>query len=1003
MDPRYKIAPIFNRRKEEWVPDKIKDHIEKLFKNIEAMEGWKFISSSWVNSRIYKEELKKSIFAVLKIKIQGPDQKIYEYDIQVPELVHDQYFYISGYLKTPVFQLYDYPIIYRDHVLKFRNNTVSLYMNDKESNSVNLFNKVIPMSILVSAIYTKEEFDSFANNLTDHESLYLEALKQDCNNIWDSTTERERIESLGKYFSTSSNDLFKKGTNVIFSVKMAYDVDFFNHTFMKTNSIIFELIQALYEGYRSDTNIKNKRIRLAEYILSPLTKKLFDMLVALKSSNKIKFQIPQTILMDFCNRSGDVVRSNMYVNPVSELAGMLHITLTGPGGFKKENVPTKLRNLDDSQFGYICPADTPDRSGCGVTQNLIPTINLDVDGNFAESDKEVVTSYPIALTPFLEHDDQVRLQMASNQCKQAILLRNSETPWIKSGIEDNYLEDTTFLYRAKKDGRVVHLDQNIMIVSYDEKVNDKTNADYFKIGYRNAHQNLVDFLKPMFKENDNFKQDDILCESHFLDNGELSLGQNLLTAVAIWKGFNYEDGIVLSKSAARNKFTSIHSEDLSFTIETSQVLLSLDNDNYQPLPRVGQYIKKGEPYARIKTLDLEEGYETINTEPLELVSPIDCRIINVEIYPNSWNKQVKEFHAYIKNSIDAQAGDYSVIYSKLEDVLGRDGVEKFMIVNNISKLDCRDKQGKYSLKGSKYKGIQFKIQAVYEEQIGVGDKIANRHGNKGVIALIEDDDKMPILPDGRVADVVINPLGIISRMNAGQLFELHLNECFYQVKKKIIKYFNDKDKCREFFKGFLDIIDKTPTKWVTERLLSRYDYIEPISANGEILVENLYLIQPPFESIGPEDLQKAIDYAGSDYSYTIYDPDKKMFIENPVSCGYMYVLKLIHRSSDKMGARSIGPYSKKTLQPLGGKSRQGGHRVGEMEVWALMAHGAHKYFLRDLLTVQADSPGLKNELLAKILNSPVLSDSDQNDKSPQSLRLLNSYLKQLGLELESSE
>jgi DNA-directed RNA polymerase beta subunit len=1008
MDPRYGYAPIFDRRGFEWQIDKIKGQLDELFKKIENIEGWKFISSSMIHSsKISKEELRKSFFQIYRVKIKGPDEKEYDYDIHIPELINNQYFYIGGYMKIPMFQLYDYPVIYRNHMLKLRTNTISLFLDDKEPNYIELFGKSVSLALLLTLCHKKDELMNFIDALLEEKtSEYLKNLKLACETLY-SRDEKSRLEELGKTYSSTS-DYVRKANNIIFSIKVAYDVDFYNQLFFDTDSITFEVLNALHNGYRSDVDIKHKRIRFSEYVLSPLIKKVYDMLITLKVSNKNKFQIPTSIIMDFCNRNGDVLRSNFAINPVGEIANMMQLTLTGPGGFKKENVPLKLRNIDDSQFGIICPADTPDRAGCGVTQNLVPTVGVDERGNLSKTSDEIVTSYPISLTPFLEHNDQVRLQMASNQAKQAILLKNSQKSWIRSGLEDQFLDKGSFLFRAKSDGYVLHIDDKIMLVVYTED-NDQNKdkvigSEYFKIGYSNIYQNLVDLItvdQKFMYEGSRFNKGEILCQSHFIKNGELSLGQNLMTGIAIWKGFNYEDGIVLSKSVAEKKFTSIHSVDLSFNLETSQVLLSLSNDKYLPLPKLGQVVKKGESYARIKTLDLEEGFESINMEPMELTAPIDCKIISIEIYPNSWNKQVKEFNAYIDSLIKYQGSKYSTISSKLESIMNKDEADKFMINNDISKMDCEDRRGKYSLKGSKFKGIQFKIHAVYEECIGIGDKIANRHGNKGVIALIEDDEKMPILPDGRRLEVIFNPLGIISRINPGQLFELHLNECLYQVKKKITELFHCPDEALTYYEGFLNIIDKTPDKWVTKKLIDEFKYHYPLASTPNYLLRHIYIIQPPFYSIGPDELDKAMEYTGASYKYPIYDPERNRIIENPISCGYMYVLKLVHRSSDKMSARSIGPYSKKTLQPLGGKSRQGGHRVGEMEVWALMAHGVNKHFLKDLLTVQADSPGLKNELLAKVLNNPVLADCDQTDKSPQSLRLLGSYLKQLGLEMEN--
>lgn len=997
MDPRYKNATIFDRRKREWNPDDVKDHIDQLFQKISLLEGWSFSSSSWIKvAKHKKEELKKHSLKILNVKIKNRRDEEIGYNIQVPQLLHDQFFYIGGYLKIPMFQLYDAPVIFRKELLKLRTNTISINMNLKKGYNVNIFNKMIPIDLLICTVHTQEEVESFFTPMLTNPTIA--AIYDRCLESYDSFTRDEMILKLGDYFSTNPGDQVKKGEGVVFSIKTSYEVDTFIHSLFETNSILFEIIKSLFDGIRSDTDVGGKRIRFTEYILSPLVKKIYDMLLTLKNNPRVKFQIPQTILFDSANKS-DIVRFSFPVNPVSEIAQMCQCTLTGPGGFKKDNVPGHLRNLHESQFGKICPADTPDRSGCGVTLNMIPVIDLDDSGKFASSNNDIVTSYPIALTPFLEHDDQTRLQMASNQAKQSILLKNSQIPYIKSGVEKCYHDHGTFMEVAKQDGKVIHLSKAIMMVAYEDET-----IEIFSIGFRSIFQGVLDIIKPKFLNDRKFKKGDIICESHFLKDGELSLGQNLLTAIGIWEGFNYEDGLVISRSVAESKFTSIHHVDLTFQIDPSQVLLSLMDDKYHPLPIIGQKLTRGEPYAKLKTIDSDEGFESINMEPNELTSPIDCEIVGTEIYPNFWNKQVKEYDTFIQESLSNQSEEHAIIESKLYNYMDKDNVDKYMSKSGLSKTDCVGKKGSYSFKGQKLNGIMITIKAIYEEPIGIGDKIANRHGNKGVIALIEEDENMPTLPDGRKAEIIINPLGIISRMNAGQLFEVHSNEALYQLKQQLHEMTtqdsDDPDYIKNHLKGFLNLIDKTDDKWVTKIIFN--EFVKNIKISYKHAIDNLYMIQPPFQSIGPEELDVLLNYTGAKYKYEMYHPAGKVNIKQPLTAGYMYFNKLIHRASDKMSARSIGPYSKKTLQPLGGKSKQGGHRLGEMEVWAVMAHGAND-LLKNFLTVQSDSPGLKNKLLAEVLNNPELAGLEDTDERPQSLRLFDAYLKILTLEMDDED
>ncbi len=990
MDPRYlENANIFHRRQEEWTPQDVQTTIENLFRKIELIPDWKFVGSEWIDTKIKKEELKSHFLHTLRVTVTNPQEENLTYDIQIPDLVFGQFFYIGGNLKLPMFQLFDHPVIFRKNLLRLRTNTLTTNMDLKKGYTVQIFNKNIPMPLLISIVHTPEELDTFLNSL-ENPPPSIDAIKDACLSEWSNKTQTDRIKELGMFFSTNRGDESKKGTGVAFSIKMAYEVDIFSQPLFKTNSILFELMNAMVTGARSDTSVERKRIRFSEYVLSPLIKKIYDMLLTINNGEKGKFQIPKTIIFDHCNKS-DIVRFSFPINPVAELAMMCQCTLTGPGGFKKGNVPAHLRNLDTSQFGRICPSDTPDRSGCGVTLNMVPTVDITPDGHFGKPDDEIVTSYPISLSPFMEHDDQTRLQMASNHAKQAILLKKTEKPDIRSGTEAIYHEYSTFLHRAQLDGEVKFINETVMIVKYEGGT-----AQAFQVGYKNSFQGVVDVIRPKFKPGDKFEAGDILCESSFFKNGELALGHNLNCAVGIWDGFNYEDGIVIARSVAEERFTSVHHIDLNFIIDPAQVLLSLSDEGHVPLPVVGQKLRKGEPYAKIKSINFDEGVESITIEPTELCAPLDCEVIDVEMFPNGWNKQTKDHDRYVEEFLIQQTAKFAIVESKLSEIVEEEETKRILKMLGFSKLDCMSRKGKYTIKGQKITGMMVRIKAVYEEKIGIGDKITNRHGNKGVIALIEEDENMPVLPDGRKVEIILNPLGIVSRMNAGQLFELHLNEALFHLKNKM-KGVGIK-KGEQLLKKFLELIDLTPDKWVTERITSEYKYFKE-KLGFKKAVDRLYLIQPPFQSVKPNDLHKIMDFTGAQFKYTLFHPNSKVDIDKPLAAGKMYFNKLVHRATDKMSARSIGPYSKKTLQPLGGKSRQGGHRCGEMEVWSLLAHGAND-LLKDFLTVQSDSPGKKNKLLAEILSNPELSEGDNSDLTPQSLRLFEANLRVLGLEIE---
>jgi DNA-directed RNA polymerase beta subunit len=449
--------------------------------------------------------------------------------------------------------------------------------------------------------------------------------------------------------------------------------------------------------------------------------------------------------------------------------------------------------------------------------------------------------------------------------------------------------------------------------------------------------------------------------------------------------------------ANQEMFTSVHYVDLSFDIPNNKVLLNLNEDysDYKPLPEIGERLSKGQILAKIKTV-ASEGFDDVIFEPIkeEVVSE-DCVISDIKIYANKWNESFAQFNEYIQKKKDEQKNKRTTIIQKLEQFLTKDELEKFLGTLDIHKTEKTNSN--YKVKGETIDGIRVEITAIYERKISLGDKLGNRHGNKGIISIIVPEEKMPVLPDGRKVEVVINPLGVPSRMNIGQLFELHLGMAVTELKRTVKQMFDtdQKDKIYEYVLGFIQLIDKTENHNYTEQMRKMFESV-PVDRFVES-ISNFFVIQPPFESIGPAGLRQALAYTKADYEYKLFDPISQRHFENDIAVGSMYFLKLNHIAEDKISSRGIGPYSVKTAQPLGGKSRKGGQRLGEMEMWAVIAHGCEKN-LNEFITVKSDSIRLRNKYISdKMGNSDLLMDSD-DDSVSQSLRLLQTNLKSLGLD-----
>jgi len=470
--------------------------------------------------------------------------------------------------------------------------------------------------------------------------------------------------------------------------------------------------------------------------LGKISKIIFDLCFSNRTARQPKFNINSTQILSDCNVS-DIVQFDFSINPIEELTKLSRISLLGPGGFKRENIPKHLRDICPTMFGRICPVDTPDRDNCGVLQNLVPNVKLDENLKFTNEicDKQPIST-PVSMTPFLKHDDQTRLQMASSQMRQAIMLKDFDTPLISSGCEGLYTDHTQFVKRAKKDGLVIYIDKKYIITQY---VDDE--VDIFDISYRKIYVEHLDFMNIYVKMGDKFKAGDILAESNFCNNGRINIGKNLLTGVMIYYGNNYEDGIIISdRLANEDTLTSVHYKDLSFNLTPDKVLVSLEKgDDYKPLPDELQTIKAGEPYAIINKLNSDELYSPF-IEPITLVARKNFIISEVNLYGNTWNEEIPIYSEWIEKRLQDQQVEEKVLQTVIKNLLPTDQAMKIIREHSLDKFSF---VGKYKQKRERINGIHVQMFGVHFRKIRVGDKIANRHGNKGVISRIVPHEKMP--------------------------------------------------------------------------------------------------------------------------------------------------------------------------------------------------------------------------------------------------------------------
>ncbi len=644
-----------------------------------------------------------------------------------------------------------------------------------------------------------------------------------------------------------------------------------------------------------------------------------------------------------------------------------------------------------------------------------------------------IASIAASLIPFLEHDDAHRALMGSNMMRQAVPLLHNEAPIVGTGIEKQVCENSRTMVTAEGDGVVEYVDATTIRILYDRTEDEEFVSfepalkEYRVSKFRRTNQNMVIDLRPICSKGQRVKAGDILTEGYATENGELALGRNLLVAYMPWKGYNYEDAIVLNERIVRDDvLTSVHVDEYSLDVrETKRGVEEFTSDipnvseeatkdlDENGIIRVGARVEPGDiligkispkgesdPSPEEKLLraifgdkagDVKDSSLKANPSLTGVI--IDKKLFARAIKTRQNKMQDKVLLAKIDEEYEAKVDDLKDILveklliltknKKSEGVKDYTGAEiitkgsKFT-VTNLKNLEYGDVQisawtdddhtnsliaklitnfmKKYKLLDAEMKRKKFaitigdelpsgilqmaKVYVAKKRKIGVGDKLAGRHGNKGIVSKVVRQEDMPFLEDGRPVDLVLNPLGVPSRMNLGQIFEAILG------------------------------------------------------AAGKNL--GVKFATPIFDGAKLEDLAEWTDKAGLPHlcSTHLYDGETGEKFDQPATVGITYFLKLGHMVEDKMHARSIGPYSLITQQPLGGKAQFGGQRFGEMEVWALEAFGA-SHILQEILTIKSDDVVGRSKAYEAI----VKGDPMPTPGIPESLNVLLHELQGLGLSI----
>jgi len=668
-------------------------------------------------------------------------------------------------------------------------------------------------------------------------------------------------------------------------------------------------------------------------------------------------------------------------NPLDELTHKRRLSALGPGGLTRDRAGFEVRDVHYSHYGRICPIETPEGQNIGLINSLssyvrvnqygfietpylkvnkvkqsdgsievyideehifltadeeepftIGQANINLDDDKRVIDENVVArhagetkmhsredidlidvspkqivSISTASIPFLEHDDANRALMGANMQRQAIPLLRPEAPFVGTGIEYKAAKDSGSCKVAHNSGTVEYVDANLIQIRTDDGQLDEYPLEKFE----RSNQGTTFNQKPIVKMHERIEKDDVITDGPSMDHGELAIGRNLTVAFMTWNGYNYEDAVILSEKLVKDDvYTSIHIE--KYDAEARDTKLGKEEITRE-IPNVGE---EGRRYLDdrgiiIPGAEVEEGDILVGkVTPKGQTDPTPEDRLLLAIFGEK-SREVRD------TSLRVPHGGGGIVQS-VKYFSRADGDELPPGANEV-----------------------VRVFIVQKRKISEGDKMAGRHGNKGVISKILPEEDMPYLPDGTPIDIMLNPLGVPSRMNIGQVLEIHLG-------------------------------------MAAKRL-------------------GVHIATPVFDGVNNDDLEKIMAEAGMqpDGKTPLFSGQTGEKYDNDVSVGVMHMIKLDHMVDDKLHARSVGPYTLVTQQPMGGKAQNGGQRFGEMEVWALEAYGA-AYCLQEMLTVKSDDIIGRN----KVFRSIVDGKSIPEPSLPESFRVLTRELQSLGITVE---
>jgi hypothetical protein len=1011
---------IIEKRQKDFEETFIKD-VENIFKILETKDvPLKIEKIEKIDDEPIEGELEPTHLTYLKIVTKDPDTgETFDNVIKLPRVYDGKYLIINGKRKVLLNQLMLIPIVFiKPYQARVQTNYATISIAQIDYKQIPIFESYIgglkvnlpfplfayfgldaTMKLMKIKYEIKEDKDlskeQKAKAIKIHTNKYIlyYDIKYPWQEIFINSIKLQKIKSFPENFKDS--DYYKKLLQIItgnrnspFIVSQIFEniIDPISLEILKAKAlptdirqIIIYIIQKLPTGYfSSSNNLNNIYIRTTEIVTNMILKQVMSTYNHYRAQKLVggagdfKLQSDKIFSMLLTE---NVIYNAEYINPVEELTTFLRTNYSGYANPPKDAIQLDKRSVDDSYFGQIDPVATPEGGSIGVLNHL--TVNaeiLNTRGLFGvkqldNKEKHGILTATTILTPFVETDEPTRVIMVNAQAQQVVPLNNTQIPAVMTGYEAMLpsLSSDIFIKKSPCDGKVLGIkDGKIQIqCNLRKEIKEIDVSEYQKLK-SGAGISVYSDYNVIVKKGEKVKKDQILATGKGFKDGVLSMGTNLLQAFMTYKGYTFEDGIVISESVAKSgKLDTDH----IFEVET--IIKSVDKI-HEFFDLIGQQTEPGQIIMKYTPGEMSKVYDKI--------------------------EENDEFDYFDGNVVIRSPG------GKLQEIFIAPN-ESPLMHQSIYKIYQAQKKkakiGSWKIRGERIDGIYIKFVFVKTMKISVGDKLTNRHGAKGTVSYIEKDEFMPVTPWGEKIDIITNPIGVIDRINLGQLYEMYMGMISRKLAQMIIKNGIQKWKQNiELIKRVYLLLDNTDSKKISKQVVNYFNKMtdKEYLKLHKLIEDNKYvsIMIPPFQAPSKQQIFNTLRFLELDFGYELKLPEFNTYTKDKVPVGIVYIYKLEHIANKKIKSKSSTTYKQKTGQPIH-TSEDSAQKSGEFDSWALLSWDAESV-IKELYAVMSDDIITKKKMIQNIIKTGS-TNLEISDLSPTK-NLVANYLKIVGVNFD---